>query len=138
MIKIAVDVTSHSELHFEGGTDENESFFVVVNDQKPTTINVKKGSKGGEEYSEVANHDETNPNGDVNHAVLLGGVLIAAPPRHNTPSTHFNNRDQGSNSCRPDCSAARNELCQRVEGHMKCVCRPGFARMFPDRPCRRK
>ncbi|PNF37850.1 hypothetical protein B7P43_G07412 [Cryptotermes secundus] len=119
-----------------GGADENESFFVVVNDQKPATIHVNKVSKGGEDYSEAANHDETIPNSEVNHAVLLGGVLIAAPPHHNTPSTHFNNRDQGSNSCRPDCSAARNELCQKVEGHMKCVCRPGFARMFPDRPCR--
>ncbi|GFG33362.1 hypothetical protein Cfor_04066, partial [Coptotermes formosanus] len=119
-----------------GGPDENESFFVVVNDQKPATININKGTKGGEEYHEVANHDESDPNNEVNNAVLLGGVLIAAPPRHNTPSTHSNNRDQGSNSCRPDCSASRNELCQKVEGHMRCVCRPGFARMFPDRPCR--
>jgi hypothetical protein len=125
-------------LQLKGGPDENESFFVVVNDQKPATININKGTKGGEEYHEVANHDESDPNNEVNNAVLLGGVLIAAPPRHNTPSTHSNNRDQGSNSCRPDCSASRNELCQKVEGHMRCVCRPGFARMFPDRPCRRK
>jgi len=125
-------------LQFKGGPDEHESIFVVVNDQKPATINVNKVTKGGEEYNEVANHDESDPNNEVNHAVLLGGVLIAAPPHHNTPSTHSNNRDQGSNSCRPDCSASRNELCQKVEGHMRCVCRPGFARMFPDRPCRRK
>lgn len=40
--------------------------------------------------------------------------------------------------CQPDCKASRNERCQRIEGLMKCVCRPGFARMFPDRPCKRK
>lgn len=40
--------------------------------------------------------------------------------------------------CRPECAASRNELCQRVDAEMRCVCRPGFARMFPDRPCKRK
>lgn len=40
--------------------------------------------------------------------------------------------------CQPDCKASRNERCQRIDGVMKCVCRPGFARMFPDRPCKRK
>lgn len=40
--------------------------------------------------------------------------------------------------CQPDCKASRNERCQRIDGMMKCVCRPGFARMFPDRPCKRK
>lgn len=40
--------------------------------------------------------------------------------------------------CQPDCKASRNERCQRIDSIMKCVCRPGFARMFPDRPCKRK
>lgn len=40
--------------------------------------------------------------------------------------------------CQPDCKASRNERCQRIDSIMKCVCRPGFARMFPDRPCKRE
>jgi hypothetical protein len=102
---------------------------VVVNDQKPSTININKDG----DDDEIANRDESDPSSEVNHAVLLGGVLIAAPPHHNMPGGAH-----GGSTCRPDCSAARNELCQRVDGHMRCVCRPGFARMFPDRPCKRK
>lgn len=40
--------------------------------------------------------------------------------------------------CHPSCRASRNEVCQKIENIMRCVCRPGFARMFPDRPCKRK
>ncbi|PSN41716.1 hypothetical protein C0J52_07786 [Blattella germanica] len=103
-------------------TEENESFFVVVNDQKPATININKGGNKDGDYGkddEVANRDESDSNNEVNHAVLLGGVLIAAPPHHNTPSGHPSDGDHGGSTCRPDCSAARNELCQRVEGRMR-------------------
>ncbi|KAJ9599018.1 hypothetical protein L9F63_010475, partial [Diploptera punctata] len=118
--------TNNKGVH-SGNIGENESFFVVVNDQKPATININKDG----DDDEVANRDESDPSSEVNNAVLLGGVLIAAPPHHNMPGG-----EQGGSTCRPDCSAARNELCQRVQGHMRCVCRPGFARMFPDRPCK--
>lgn len=52
--------------------------------------------------------------------------------------------------CEPGCNAAKNEKCilfsdPGIETHdgaivkyTKCACRPGFARMFPDRPCKRK
>lgn len=52
--------------------------------------------------------------------------------------------------CEPGCSAAKNEKCvlfsdpgiETQDGaivkYTKCACRPGFARMFPDRPCKRK
>nr|CAD7454453.1 unnamed protein product [Timema tahoe] len=83
--------------------DENETFFVVVGDKKPGTVDADPAVEEGDR---------------INHAVFLGGVLV--------PAT----------SCRPDCSAARNELCQKVEGRMRCMCRPGFARMFLDRPCK--
>ncbi|XP_055857795.1 uncharacterized protein LOC129920525 [Episyrphus balteatus] len=81
--------------------------------------------------------DEEAEENEVNH-VLLGGVLIAAPPRSN------NNDDPTSSivgltpnaTCRPLCKASRNELCQLINNRMQCLCRPGFARMFPDRPCR--
>lgn len=59
--------------------------------------------------------------------ILLGGVLT--PPVAYPGST---------TECLPECRPSRNELCIKQEGLMKCVCRPGFARMFPDQPCKRK
>lgn len=52
--------------------------------------------------------------------------------------------------CEPGCNAAKNEKCVlfsdpglgtldgAVVKYTKCACRPGFARMFPDRPCKRE
>lgn len=52
--------------------------------------------------------------------------------------------------CEPGCNAAKNEKCilfsdpgletqdGTVVKYTKCACRPGFGRMFPDRPCKRK
>nr|CAD7393626.1 unnamed protein product [Timema cristinae] len=95
--------------------DENETFFVVVGDKKPGTVDVDPAVEEGDR---------------INHAVFLGGVLVPAPVTpHEEEST-------SATSCPPDCSAARNELCQKVEGRMRCMCRPGFARMFLDRPCK--
>lgn len=39
--------------------------------------------------------------------------------------------------CLPECKAVNSEICQQLEDTARCVCRPGFARMFPDRPCKR-
>ncbi|XP_046393525.1 uncharacterized protein LOC124161269 isoform X2 [Ischnura elegans] len=44
-------------------------------------------------------------------------------------------------SCNPECDAAKNEICivDEEDGIVvdgpRCDCRPGFARLFPDRPC---
>lgn len=136
--------------------NENESIFVVMTDQKqppvininpsiidqPHRINAMSDSNINEKLNEISdsgdsnnddvvNRDEDDMTKDVNH-VLLGGILIATPPRSDTPKMY------SVNECRPDCKASRNELCQKIDGQMKCVCRPGFARMFPDRPCKRK
>lgn len=117
--------------------------------------------------------DEDDVSNDVSH-VLLGGILIAAPPRssdvvnknkkrvHNQNSqfdinleeeldqhleNHFDNVQQDSQanekrtnklSCEPTCNGLSNEMCQIIGDQSKCICRPGFARMFPDRPCKRK
>jgi hypothetical protein len=40
--------------------------------------------------------------------------------------------------CQPQCDVNRNEFCKEYDGAMRCVCRPGFARTFYDRPCTRK
>lgn len=115
---------------------ENDSIFVVMTDKKPSVIKVPQdqaSDKGKVEEYDHPHRDEILSN-DVNR-VLLGGILIASPPSLESPNIVPSG---ASNECKPDCKASRNELCQRVEGQMRCVCRPGFARMFPDRPCKRK
>lgn len=112
--------------------EDNESIFVVMTDKNQGSV-VKINKEEQESY-EIENRDEMVPNSEGNN-VLLGGVLIASPPSLDTPEvlpTDFAER------CTPECKATKNELCQKVEGIMRCVCRPGFARMFPDRPCKRK
>ncbi|KAJ6644596.1 Transmembrane matrix receptor MUP-4 [Pseudolycoriella hygida] len=131
---------------------DNDSIFVVMTDQKqPSIINTNPSmidkthrinamseddklneindDASDSNNDDAVNRDEDDMTRDVNH-VLLGGILIASPPQSDKPKMFT------ASECRPDCKAARNELCQKIEGQMKCVCRPGFARMFPDRPCK--
>ncbi|OWR52536.1 hypothetical protein KGM_208594 [Danaus plexippus plexippus] len=61
----------------------------------------------------------------------FGSFSIDAPHM-----TNVHNVASYGKECQPDCKASRNERCQRIDSVMKCVCRPGFARMFPDRPCK--
>ncbi|VVC43621.1 EGF-like, conserved site,EGF-like calcium-binding domain,SEA domain,EGF-like calcium-binding [Cinara cedri] len=89
--------------------DENETLLVVMTD--------KKGGSHGIP-PEIQVPDETNEIGPSD--VLLSGIL-----------THSSDTE-----CRPECKASKNEICQRIENTMRCVCRPGFARMFMDRPCK--
>lgn len=79
------------------------------------------------EYGDIS-RDEQDPTGNEIHRVLAGGVL-GAPVVSVQPI---------ANQCTPECRASRAETCAAVENEMKCVCRPGFARMFPDRPCKRE
>lgn len=94
--------------------DENETLLVVMTD--------KKGGNHGNHGipPEIQVPDETNEIGPSD--VLLSGIL-----------THSSDSE-----CRPECKASKNEICQRVENAMRCVCRPGFARIFMDRPCKRE
>lgn len=122
---------------------DNDSIFVVVNDKnhhpkinidpsiiKHTTL--YNHSTFTNEIEDVSRDEEDNNDG-AGH-ILLGGILIASPPQ-------LNKSQQGaaiSGMCYPECNKVNNEYCHRVEGQMRCTCRPGFARMFPDRPCKRK
>ncbi|XP_063229943.1 uncharacterized protein LOC134535040 isoform X2 [Bacillus rossius redtenbacheri] len=82
-----------------------------------------------ESFFVVVNDRKPGKEGPLDSAVFLGGVLV--------PGTSQPADDESSaTSCRSDCSASRNELCLESEGRMRCVCRPGFARMFPDQPCK--
>jgi hypothetical protein len=109
----------------EEENDQNESIFVVMTDKnKGSVIKVPNNSYETQDRDEMLNNNEANN-------VLLGGIFIASPPSLEVPRVQ-------TDRCEPECKASRNELCQKVEGVMRCVCRPGFARMFPDRPCIRK
>lgn len=181
----------------------NDSIFVVMTDRKKlgtvdlhsALINManrkethnKNGQSGLSDLDDVSSdenddffdlpiRDEDDNTNDDSH-VLLGGILIAAPPRSSevikNKSAVKNIHPQNSNydvnrheeiderlnhqqgaavieetrtvgektrnqyECHPECRSHDNELCQRIDDSARCVCRPGFARMFPDRPCKR-
>ncbi|XP_059609700.1 uncharacterized protein LOC132257033 [Phlebotomus argentipes] len=64
---------------------------------------------------------------EVSHA-MLGDILMASTPT--TTETAY------ELDCWPPCRSDRNEVCRQSSTFSKCACRAGFARMFPDRPCR--
>ncbi|XP_053980859.1 uncharacterized protein LOC128877518 [Hylaeus volcanicus] len=106
---------------FENVVD-NDSIFVVLSDQKPPEPGAEEVEA---EYGDIS-RDEQDPIGNEIHRVLAGGVL-GAPVVSIQPIV-----DQ----CTPECKASRAEICSEVGSEKRCVCRPGFARMFPDRPCK--
>lgn len=122
---------------------DNDSILVVVSDKKNQhKINLDSSiispslynhSTFSNEIEDVSRGEEDSNDG-AGH-ILLGGILIATPPQ-------LNKSNQGAtssgNRCFPECNKAKNEHCHRVDGHLRCDCRPGFARMFVDRPCKRK
>ncbi|XP_075987218.1 uncharacterized protein LOC142983911 isoform X2 [Anticarsia gemmatalis] len=111
---------------------DNDTFFVVMNKSQnggqapPVNTDIETG-----DY-DVTRNEQVNNNGVSQ--VLFGEILLAGTPYLET--TNVNPNGGYGKECQPDCKASRNERCQRIDGLMKCVCRPGFARMFPDRPCK--
>lgn len=110
---------------YETSPDNMDSIFVVMSDQNPPAADAEEveAEYGGEE--EVS-RDEQDPAGNEIHRVLSGGIL-GAPVVPHRPST---------NQCQPECRAAKSEMCALVAGEPRCICRPGFSRMFLDRPCK--
>ncbi|XP_076544670.1 uncharacterized protein LOC117601274 isoform X1 [Osmia lignaria lignaria] len=102
---------------------DNDSIFVVLSDQKPPAPGAEEVEA---EYGDDVSRDEQDPVGNEVHRVLAGGVL-GAPVVSLQPI---------SNQCAPECKASRAEMCAEVGNELRCICRPGFARMFPDRPCK--
>lgn len=196
--------TDHTKKRLNLTSSGNDSIFVVMTDRKKLgTIdlhsaiinmtnrketNTKNGQSSLSDLDDVSSdenddffdlpiRDEDDINNEESH-VLLGGILIAAPPRSSevikNKSAVKNIHPQNSNydvnrheeiderlnhqqgaavieetrtvgeknrnqyECQPECRSHDNELCQRIDYSARCVCRPGFARMFPDRPCKRK
>ncbi|XP_047037254.1 uncharacterized protein LOC124642696 [Helicoverpa zea] len=113
--------------------NDNDTFFVVMNKSQnggqapPVNTDIETG-----DY-DVTRNEQVNNNGVSQ--VLFGEILLAGTPYLETTNVNPNGVAYGK-ECQPDCKASRNERCQRIDGIMKCVCRPGFARMFPDRPCK--
>lgn len=199
--KVIVDSSSRTS------NESNDSIFVVMTDRKrlgtidlnvafsnttnkqdnlhkrpQTAIDDVSNDDSDEFFDNLPKRDEDDITNDVSH-VLLGGILIAAPPRssevhksvngiksgtkiiqshnnnydvnrHEEINEHLNNhqgaavieetrtiseknRNGEQFECQPECKTIDNELCQQIEDSTRCVCRPGFARMFPDRPCKR-
>ena len=100
--------------------NDNDSILVVMTDQNTDHklsnfgSNLEPAPEIEEPITEV---NEVAPN------VLLSGFL-----------SQFNSQSE----CKPECKATRNERCQKINNVMRCTCRPGFARMFPDQPCKRE
>ncbi|CAH1643888.1 unnamed protein product [Spodoptera littoralis] len=130
------DTTDNIIQKIENDSDpenDNDTFFVVMNKSQnggqspPVTTDIETG-----DY-DVTRNEQVNNNGVSQ--VLFGEILLAGTPFLETTNVNPNGVPYGK-ECQPDCKASRNERCQRIDGLMKCVCRPGFARMFPDRPCK--
>ncbi|XP_026673632.1 mucin-17 [Ceratina calcarata] len=119
---ILQSVVSRVPSSYENAVD-NDSIFVVISDQKPPAPGAEEVEA---EYGDEISRDEQDPTGNEIHRVLAGGVL-GAPVVSLQPVT---------NQCTPECRASKAEICAEAGGEMRCVCRPGFARMFPDRPCK--
>lgn len=66
--------------------------------------------------------------------VFLGGVIT-----DKSLKTQYLRPVSEDLACNPGCKSAKNEICLHFADHgSSCECRLGFARMFPDRPCKRK
>ncbi|CAB0001305.1 unnamed protein product [Nesidiocoris tenuis] len=101
--------------------DDSDTILVVMTDKNSKNTMPHKELDPNEPVLEIEGAPDDN---EVSPNVLLGGLLSQ---HHLT-----------GNECKPGCKASRNERCQKIDGIMRCVCRPGFARMFAERPCKRE
>ncbi|XP_031622418.1 uncharacterized protein LOC116340210 isoform X2 [Contarinia nasturtii] len=75
---------------------------------------------------------DINPADEIDEHIESQGAAIIEETR----TSHDKNRVTTQPECQPDCKAVNNEICQITGDLARCVCRPGFARMFLDRPCK--
>lgn len=98
---------------------DDDSIFVVMTDKKSGHVAPAPPIDPRPTGFEVQVPDEANeisPND-----ILFSGIYT----------------QHADNECRPECKVTKNEMCQKFDNTMRCVCRPGFARIFPDHPCKR-
>lgn len=141
-------VNTHNELKHLDDTNNNDMLLVYDNDIT-FDENILNGSNEeddeessvklnrGQPFSLSDNIADNKENAPDDH-IILGGVLIATPPKSSKKENILHALDNVVD-CNPQCKSSRNEQCTLVDdNHSMCLCRPGFARMFPDRPCKRK
>ena len=108
---------------YESAVD-NDSIFVVMSDQNPPAAGAEEVE--AEYVEDDVSRDDEDPAGNEIHRVLAGGIL-GAPVVPMRPAVY---------QCQPECKASKAEVCSQTGTETRCVCRPGFARMFLDRPCK--
>lgn len=113
--------TTSTSYYDEHRPEDNDSIFVVMTDKKSGTAHISPATTDtrptGFEVQVPDEANEISPND-----ILFSGIYT----------------QHSDNECRPECKVTKNEMCQKMDNIMRCVCRPGFARMFPDHPCKRK
>ncbi|XP_037809066.1 uncharacterized protein LOC119601901 isoform X2 [Lucilia sericata] len=117
-----IDEANEVMIEYDNGISFDDS--LPIRDEEPPQI-----INGKSVNNNVAAVKESS-----NDHIILGGVLIATPPK--SPLGHLNLNESANHGCLPKCKASRNEKCALVDNHWTCLCRPGFARMFPDRRCK--
>nr|XP_037876760.1 uncharacterized protein LOC101743303 isoform X1 [Bombyx mori] len=128
------DVTENIQKIDTDGANDSDTFFVVMNKSQNGGHSPPVSTSVETEFDDLTRNEQVNSNGVSQ--VLFGEILLAGAPYLETTNVGNANGPGFGKECQPDCKASRNERCQRIDGLMKCVCRPGFARMFPDRPCK--
>lgn len=106
-------------------------------------------SNDDKKFGKVSSNGESgniylNPDGETGHSADEDPTESASATGSAEPSP------DDYVVCEPGCNAAKNEKCilfsdpgletqdGTVVKYTKCACRPGFGRMFPDRPCKRE
>lgn len=105
----------------------NESIFVVMTDKSKggSIDNFNPAIMFNASVNEIddVSRGEEDQDKSPDHYNVIGGIFIAT-----------NGAASANKICYPECKISQNEYCHRKT--MKCVCRPGFARMFLDHPCK--
>lgn len=105
----------------------NESIFVVMTDKSKggSIVDFDPSAMFNASVNEIddVSRGEEDQDKSPDHYNVIGGIFIAT-----------NGAAVPNKICYPECKISQNEYCHR--GTMKCVCRPGFARMFIDHPCK--
>ncbi len=108
---------------------DTDSIFVVMTDNKkqPGTAQISPAIPAAPTDTRPAGFEVQVP--DEANEISPNDILF---------SGIYTQHAAADNECKPECKVTKNEMCQRTDNSVKCVCRPGFARIFPDHPCKRK
>ncbi|XP_044011635.1 uncharacterized protein LOC122854757 isoform X1 [Aphidius gifuensis] len=111
-------------------SDPIDSIFIVMSDQNLPSNNAETIEAEYENEEKIISRDEQEQVNEY-HRAMSEDKLSAVLASHGTTIT----------KCYPECQQLKLEICKEVGTssgivETRCVCRPGFTRMFPDRPCK--